>query len=107
MKYPVIKLVVKGHEMPALIQMMSLVIQPAGTSGVDSKLLICLMQHLYYRLSQKAIMYQHVYHISVPIPEAMAFQEYWTGVPMGDIITSALVNRLIGVIDQATQTVNL
>lgn len=103
MKYQTISIVLKQHELQTFLDLMSLVTQPAGMEGC-SKTVICLLQGLYFRVVGKSHISQHQYKIAVPIPEALAFNEYWTGQPMRSIISSALINRLIGIFDQKLAT---
>lgn len=107
MRYPTIKIVLKHHELQALTDLMSLVIHPEGIQGVKSRLVICLMQGLYARLDLQSRFVKSKHKVSIPVPEALAFKEYWLGEPMRSIVSGALINRIIGEVDQKTNSIIL
>lgn len=103
MKY---KLTLKPGEYETLLDMMVLVVpRRKEPLPVEQKVILCLMQSLYARLHTKSLFRKKEYNISVPIAEALAFQAFWTGKPMRSIISSALINRIIGEIDQKTTSI--
>ena len=94
------KLVLKPVEYETLMELMCVIYSFEEHLHIKDKVILCLMQSLYVRLDKKATFRKNIYKLSLPVAEAVAFQAFWTGRPMRQILTSGIINRIIGEIDQ-------
>lgn len=98
MKY---KLKLRQHEYDTLLELMKAAVQWLDTLKTPTdKLIGALLLSFYSRLYNKSLIRQPKYTFNIPVTEALAFMVYWTKTPVGDFITSTLVNRIIGEIDK-------
>ncbi|KAA2245518.1 hypothetical protein F0L74_06045 [Chitinophaga agrisoli] len=99
------KLVLSPAEYDTLMDVMIFVTLQDPPAGIKDKIVLCLVQSFYVRLQSKALIKQRAYNFTIPIAEAMAFQAFWSGKPARDIISSNVVNTIIGEVDRKTKSI--
>lgn len=100
MKY---RMKLRQHEFDTLLVIFEKVVLPdiKEVNSMQDKVAAVLLLQMYESLRKAdGLFKKDVYTINIPAASAMTFHMYWRETPIAGVMTSSLINRLIGEIDQ-------